>query len=404
MNLTERKDLTERKNLAERKELIKKIERSFRSRFRKDPLLIESPGRVNLIGEHTDYNHGFVLPAAIDRIIVLAMARNEQDLIRLHAADMDSGCVEIPVQNSYKKNDPGWANYVLGVVDQLAKAGHVTGGFDCVFGGNIPIGAGMSSSAALESGVVFGLSELFDLGLSRLEMTRIAQRAENHFVGVQCGIMDQFASLHGKKNCVIKLDCRSLDFELYPFDRDDVRIMLCDTNVRRELAGSEYNIRRQQCEEGAAALHKHDPSIHSLRDVSFSLLEEHKNDLDPVVYRRCRYVLEENRRVQMGCEDLSKNDFVSFGKRMYQSHYGLRDDYEVSCPELDLLVEAAEKQEGVLGSRMMGGGFGGCTINLVIQDRAEQVVEEITQYYHERMGTSPGVYIANIGDGTRLLS
>ncbi|MEX0680534.1 MAG: galactokinase [Balneolales bacterium] len=382
---------------------LKKIKYTFIQRFSENPLLIYSPGRVNLIGEHTDYNKGYVLPAAIDKMMILAMAPNDQNIIRLNAVDMDSGYMEIPVVPTFKKSDTVWANYILGVVDQLSKAGHRIGGFDCVFGGNIPIGAGLSSSAALECGMVFGLSELYHLDLSSLEMAQIAMKAENQFVGVQCGIMDQFASIHGEKNRVIKLDCRSLEFERFPFEREDIRIMLCDTKVRRELAGTEYNIRRQQCEDGAAILRKYDPSVQTLRDVSFSLLEKHRNILDPVVYRRCRYVLEENQRVLDGCEDLLKQDFVAFGKQMYQSHYGLRDDYEVSCDELDLLVEASQPMDHILGARMMGGGFGGCTINLVLHENLEQTANELREAYSNQTGYSPDIYVTSIGEGTHVI-
>ena len=385
---------------------MKKIElhivETFHQKFHGTPHIIYSPGRVNLIGEHTDYNNGFVLPAAIDKAIILAINRNNLNTIRLCSIDFNDEYFSIPVADSYEKDENGWANYIIGVVSELQKAGYYPGGFDCVFGGNIPIGAGLSSSAALEGGVAFGLSELFDFGLNRLQMAKLSQKAENEFVGVQCGIMDQFASLHGKKGHVIKLDCRSLEFERYPFMRDDVRIVLFDTNVRRELAGSEYNIRRQQCEQGVELLKKKEPEINSLRDVSMELLNSCQNEMDTVVYRRCRYVLEENMRVQQACKDLLQEDFVAFGEKMYRSHYGLRDDYEVSCSELDTLVEASEQQDGVLGARMMGGGFGGCTINLVTSDKLNETIEQITHAYKDITGLDAGVHIAKIGDGTHM--
>jgi len=386
------------------KKSVLNIVETFRQNFDGTPRVIYSPGRVNLIGEHTDYNNGFVLPAAIDKAIILAMNRNDLNLIRLCSIDFNGEHFSTPVAEAYDKAQHGWPNYIIGVVSELQKAGYYPGGFDCVFGGNIPIGAGLSSSAALEGGVVFGLSELFDFGLSRLQMTRLAQKAENEFVGVQCGIMDQFASLHGKEGHVIKLDCRSLEFERYPFIRDDVRIVLFDTKVRRELAGSEYNIRRQQCEQGVALMKKKKPAINSLRDVSMELLNSCQKELDPVVYRRCRYVLEENMRVQQACEDLLQEDFVAFGEKMYRSHYGLRDDYEVSCSELDTLVEASEQLDGVLGARMMGGGFGGCTINLITSEKLNESIEHITQKYNDVTGLEADIHIAKIGDGTHLLA
>ena len=385
-------------------ELQSKIVTSHSNRYAGEPLLVCSPGRVNLIGEHTDYNNGFVLPAAIDKAIVLALSKNSDNLIRLNSADMKPGYYETPVLKRYKKTGVHWADYIIGVVDELQKDGFHTGGFDCTFGGNVPIGAGLSSSAALEGGVAFGLSRLLGFDLSLLALTKIAQRAENNFVGVQCGIMDQFASLHGEKDRVIKLDCRSLDYELFPFQWDHTRVVLCDTKVRRTLAGSEYNIRRRQCEEGVAIINKSDPSVRSLRDVTFDQLESHKDKMDAVVYRRCRYVLEENQRVSDACTMLLENDLAGFGQKMYQSHYGLRDDYEVSCRELDILVEAAEQLNGVLGARMMGGGFGGCTINLVLDDTLDDTIRYIQQYYNGKTGQEPGFHIIQIGQGTHLLT
>ncbi|MDG5767144.1 galactokinase [Balneolales bacterium ANBcel1] len=402
---------------------IKKI---FLEQFDGEPLVICSPGRVNLIGEHTDYNNGFVLPAAIDKAIYLAMRPNNSGVIRLRSVDMQPDSIDVPVSGKYLKTEVAWANYIIGVVDELQKAGYrpsadsngtndgtetgqadpesLIGGFDCVFGGDIPIGAGLSSSAALEGGVAYGLSVLFGLGLSRREMAQISQRAENHFVGVQCGIMDQFASLHGKADQVIKLDCRSLEYERYPFAWNDIRVLLCDTNVRRELAGSEYNIRRQQCEEGVSIIRKSDPGVESLRDVTFEQLEDHRAKMDKMVYRRCRYILEENKRVLEACDDLLREDLPAFGEKMYRSHFGLRNDYEVSCRELDILVEATAGLEGVLGARMMGGGFGGCTINLVKLEQLEHIQEQIGAFYRGRTGADPDFYVAQIGEGTHAVN
>ena len=390
--------------------LTEKVKKAHEERFDNTPLMVYSPGRVNLIGEHTDYNNGFVLPAAIDRAIILAMSRNDTGKIRLLSVDMDSEYFELSVNPKYHKVETGWVNYILGVVEELQKAGYYTddfgnliGGFDCVFGGDIPIGAGLSSSAALGGGVAYGLSKLFGLGVKRREMAKIAQLAENRFVGVRCGIMDQFASLYGKKDRVIKLDCRSLEFERYPFVWNELCILLCDTNIRRELVGSNYNLRRQQCEEGVAVIKKTDPAVESLRDVSIIQLESHKRELDEVVYRRCRYVLEENERLRQACEHLLAEDLYAFGQKMYQSHYGLRDDYGVSCKELDLLVEAAENMNGVIGSRMMGGGFGGCTINLVTREALGEAKANIGDYYTKHTGMFPGFHVVTIGEGTHLI-
>lgn len=371
--------------------------------FGGDPILVRAPGRVNLIGEHTDYNQGFVLPAAIDKAILLAMSANGTDRIRLVSLDRTPHMFETPVAGTYAKTGVDWANYIIGVVDQLQNAGHTVPGFDCAFGGDIPIGAGMSSSAALEGGIAFGLSTLFDLHVSRLDMARLSMQAENRFVGMQCGIMDQFASLHGASGYAILLDCRSLEFELVPFAHIHVGVLLCDTKVRRALTGSEYNIRRSQCEEGTSVIAQSHPAVSSLRDVTFEQLEAHRDRMDPVVYRRCRFILEETRRVVDACEDLIRNDLAMFGRRMAGSHAGLRDDYQVSCHELDILVEAAEPLDGILGSRMMGGGFGGCTINLVRMDTVDESVARIRQTYLDKTGIEPGFHLVRIGNGTHLI-
>lgn len=381
-------------------ELIKKVKSEFSRKFSGKPTMVCSPGRVNLIGEHTDYNMGFVLPAAIDKAIIFMINQNDVNKIRLSSVDMQPSYYETEVKKNYSKTGVEWADYMIGVVQQLQQAGHDIGGFDCAFGGNIPIGAGLSSSAALEGGVAYGLSEIFDLNLSLLDMTSFAMKAENEFVGVQCGIMDQFASLHGKEGSVLKLDCRSLDFEYYPFEWDNIRILLCDTKVRRTLAGSEYNIRRVQCEEGVKLIQKSNPDVVSLRDVTFEELEAHKNNMDEVVYRRCLYVLKENYRVNQACNDLLKNNLSGFGSKMYQSHYGLRDNYEVSCEELDILVEATESLEGILGARMMGGGFGGCTINLVALESLDESIEFIRNYYSQKTNKDPDFHVVKIGKGT----
>ena len=378
-----------------------KIITEFYQRFEGEPILVQSPGRVNLIGEHTDYNNGFVLPAAIDKHIYLAMATNDSDCSRFYAIDRDD-TFESDISGELSKSDKGWPNYLLGVVDQLRRHGYDSEGFDCVFGGDVPIGAGLSSSAALECGVLFGLARLFDWDIPAKNMAKIAQKAENEFVGVQCGIMDQFVSLNGKKSHAMKLDCRSLEYEFHPLKRSDIHIVLCDTQIRRELASSEYNVRRSQCEEGVRTLQQFDTGIDSLRDVSPALLNEHREMLDPVVFKRCTYILEENKRVLDACGDLEKNDLTSFGRRMFASHAGLRDQYEVSCTELDLLVDAARTIDGVIGARMMGGGFGGCTINLVEDQYLELFKEQISAHYKKETGSEIRIYQAKVSEGTHL--
>jgi galactokinase len=383
--------------------LTKNITNHFKKHFSGKPKLIRSPGRVNLIGDHTDYNDGFVLPAAIDRAIYIAIAPNRDQQIHAIALDMPQSRFKEDISGELEPVDVGWANYLLGSVDQLRKRGFYVPGFDCVIGGNIPIGAGLSSSAALEGGVIFALNEIGGYGLSRFEIAKMGQQVEHSFAGVQCGIMDQFANLHGKENQLMKLDCRSLTFEWIPFFDDDVRILLCDTKVHRELAGSEYNVRRSQCEEGVRILAQAEPSVKSLRDVTVDLLEENKKKLSPVVYKRCRYVLNENERVLQACYDLEHGDLEAFGRKMVLSHEGLRDEYEVSCRELDFLVDLAISLEGVLGSRMMGGGFGGCTINLVKKEAADQVTGHLFDTYLEETGIKPDIHVVKTADGTGFI-
>jgi galactokinase len=375
---------------------------AYRELFRTEPLLVRSPGRVNLIGEHTDYNEGFVLPAAVDKAIYFAVGPRPGSKIHLHAADLGQSH-EFDLA-ALAPSDLRWPNYLLGVVDQLRKGGHAVGGFACIYGGDIPIGSGMSSSAALEAGLAFALNRIFGLGLEPLALVKLAQKAEHEFVGVRCGIMDMFANIFGRAKSVLKLDCRSLEYRYYPFERDDLRIALCDTWVKRELASSEYNVRRGQCEAGVALLSKHDPAVRSLRDVSLDLLAAHQTEFDPVIYRRCDYVIRENRRVEDACADLQAGDFAAFGKRMNGSHAGLRDDYQVSCRELDVLADAAQSVPGVLGARMMGAGFGGCTINLVEEKAVEALEERAARAYRDAFGREPKFYISSLKSGTEVLS
>ncbi|HKK25211.1 MAG TPA: galactokinase [Gracilimonas sp.] len=381
--------------------LENKIYEQFRSKFDREPLLINSPGRVNLMGDHTDYNDGFVLPAAIDKVIVLGIGSNKLGKIRAFSADMNESVVMD--LNDLHKSDKHWANYIKGVAVELKKKGFKLKGFDVVFGGNIPIGAGLSSSAALEGALTVGLGKLFKLKLSRKEMARIGQLTEHNHVGVNCGIMDQFINLHGEPDKALKLDCRSLEYDLYPFHQEDTKIILCNSRVSHNLADSEYNVRRSQCEKGVQHLKKYDPQVENLRDVSMELLQEHKGEMDPVVFRRCKFVLEENERVHMGCEDLGKNDLSAFGRRMFESHEGLSKDYEVSCEELDILVELAKEQEGLIGCRMMGGGFGGCTINLVKESQVASFTDAVSKAYEQRTGIEAEIYVTRINGGAHIV-
>ena len=365
-----------------------------------NPLIVRSPGRVNLIGEHTDYNHGFVLPAAINKAIYMAVSRRADDELRLVSLDLDR-----QFTGSVKKVVPStmhWPDYILGVVQQIQALGHEIGGFNCVFGGDIPLGAGMSSSAALECATAFAINQLFGLGLDPMTMVRLSQRAENVFVGVQCGIMDQFASMFGRRNHVIRLDCQSLDYAYVPFDTAGIKIVLLDTHVKHSLASSEYNTRRQQCEAGVRLIQAHHPEVKSLRDVSMDMLKAYVAPVDPLVNQRCEYVVEEIARLLAATEDLERGDMTAFGQKMFATHDGLSRKYAVSCPELDYLVEQVKDDPAVIGARMMGGGFGGCTINLVKEEAIDGLVERLTPMYKKAMKKDMKVYIGQIENGTSL--
>ncbi len=381
--------------------LIKQVTAAFKKYFPGSPLLVRSPGRVNLIGEHTDYNQGFVLPAAIDKSIYLAVAKNNSSMCRLHSLDMDSS-VEASL-NSLTRSGKSWANYLLGMVSQLQHAGYSLSGFDCTFSGDIPIGAGLSSSAAIEAGLGYALNELFQLDINALDLVRMAQKAENEFVGVQCGIMDQFINIFGIKDKALKIDCRTLDYSYYPFAFDDVQIILFDTGVTHSLASSEYNRRRNECEQGVRYFQKFNPQINSLRDVTPALLKDHRNDMDPVIFRRCRYVVNENIRLEAACRDLKKKNLTAFGEKMFQTHIGLRDDFQVSCSELDFLVHFAENQSSIFGARMMGGGFGGCTINLYKDQYSMEFEARIKSEYEKKFTRELKIYKTRIQNGTHIV-
>jgi galactokinase len=373
------------------------IAQKFNETFGRRARLYRAPGRINLIGEHTDYNEGFVLPAAIDKDVIFALERNGSDQYRFYANDLDQ--LFNVSMDSLHYTQVNWPNYLMGVIDQLKKRGHEIGGFDCVFGSDIPIGAGLSSSAAIESGLATALNDLFDLKESRLDLVKLSQKAENEFVGVNCGIMDQFASIFGKKNYVFRLDCRSLEYNYYPLDLQGKSILLIDTQVKHELASSEYNTRRKECETGVKEIAQYHSDVKSLRDVTPTLLKEFKGKMEPLIYKRCNYVVTENERVLKACEDLSNLKIDDFGRKMYETHLGLRDEYEVSCPELDFLVDQTVNHEGVYGARMMGGGFGGCTINIVESSELLKLKHEITDAYSNRFGIHPLYYEVSIKDG-----
>ena len=378
------------------------IQLKFREIFNGEPLLIRAPGRINLIGEHTDYNDGFVMPAAVDKEIFFSVGGSYDGRSIIYSIDFNER-FEANLDEIDPVEAPRWANYLLGVLHQFRENGYRITPFYCVFGGNVPLGAGMSSSAALECGFAFAMSELNALDVPKMKIITMAQWAEHHYAGVKCGIMDQFASVMGKRGNVIVLDCRSLEYQYAPLDLSDYRIVLCDTRVKHSLVDSEYNMRRMECEEGVAALKKHYPRVQSLRDVSADMLEAHRSALEGKVYQRCLYVVEEISRVQVAREILERGDLMAFGKKMFQTHEGLSALYEVSCPELDFLVSEARKFPAVIGARMMGGGFGGCTINLVQRSAVESFIEQITSRYKTAFDIDMPTYQVNIADGAGIV-
>lgn len=360
-------------------------------------ILSRSPGRINLIGEHTDYNQGFVLPAAIDKAAYISLTLREDD--QLHLTSRDFKQTHVTTLTTLGKSDKGWPNYLLGVVDQLLSQGVPLSGFDVEVWGDVPAGAGLSSSAAVECAMLIALNEAFDLGMDRMSMARMAQAAEHAFAGVKVGIMDPFASLFGKTGHVIRLDCRSLEYEYVPFHAEGHRLVLCDSGVHHSLASSEYNVRRHQCETGVELVRTLHPEVQSLRDVTPAMLESAVKEAHPLIYQRCKYVVDENARLIGACKDLENDNLEAFGKKLYETHEGLSHLYEVSCPELDFLVGEARKHEVVLGARMMGGGFGGCTLNLVKADAVEAWSASMKAAYRGQLGKDLKVYIANIGNG-----
>jgi galactokinase len=376
------------------------IPRQFQQYFGKENLIAAAPGRVNLIGEHTDYNKGFVLPGAIDRNIFLALAPNGSDRVNMEA-------LEYRERFSFALDEmhpvKGWPTYIMGMIYMIMPEKRLPYGFDFIVSGSIPVGAGMSSSAALCSACGIALNDIFQLGLSRMEIALAGQQTEHRFADVQCGIMDQFASLHGKAGHLLKLDCRNLEYEYIPFDFPDLRIVLVNSMVSHSLASSEYNLRRQECESGIEILRRYDVSIHSLRDVKPELLDMHRGQLGETIYKRSRFIVGENQRLLSGCDFLKSHNLDAFGKLMYASHEGLSHDYEVSCPESDFLVKSIRELPGVKGARQMGGGFGGCIISLVEKDATDFFISDIRKKYEEKFNRTPDCDITSINEGAHIL-
>lgn len=379
--------------------IIEKLLKKFAELYNDKPLVIRSPGRINIIGEHTDYNEGFVLPAAIDKAAYLAISLRDDDEIHLMALDLNETFF-ISLKDLKPIGDVSWPNYILGAVAQFQKKGIALKGFNAVLTSDVPIGAGLSSSAAVECATTFALNELFHTGFEKIEMIKMAQKSEHEYAGVMCGIMDQFASMMGKKDHVIKLDCRSLEYDYVPFKLEGIKILLLDTNVKHSLASTEYNTRRKECEQAVAWVIEHEPQVHSLRDVTEEMLDKYVLPKDKLIDMRSRFIVQEINRLIKGCEDLKKEDINALGKKMFATHDGLSKMYEVSCDELDFLVDFVRNNEGVIGARMMGGGFGGCTINLVKENAIPELIKDISNQYLEQAGKELSAYVVSISDGT----
>ena len=373
------------------------IEKTFNERFGGEGTMYASAGRINLIGEHTDYNGGFVFPGAIDKVIMAEIRPNGTDTVRAFSIDIDD-YAEFGLREEDAPQQ-SWARYIFGICREIIKRGGKVGGFDTVFAGNVPLGAGLSSSAALESCFAFGLNDLFNDGkIDKFELVLIGQATEHNYCGVNCGIMDQFASVFGKKDHLMRLDCRSREYEYFPFDPKGYRLVLVDSRVKHELADSPYNKRRQSCENVAKTL-----GVDTLRDANMEMLLSVKDKISEEDFKRAKFVIEEKDRVMAVCDALVEGDYETVGKKMYETHAGLSKDYEVSCEELDFLNDVA-KECGVTGSRIMGGGFGGCTINLVKDELHGEFIDEATSRFKEKYGHAPKIYDVIISDGARKIS
>ena len=379
---------------------IKVIKEKFNSLFGNELRIYTSPGRVNLIGEHTDYNGGYVFPGAIDKGIYAAINPNGTDKIRAYSIDYKA-MSEFGMREEDAPKEP-WARYIFGVVREMQKRGSQPKGFDTVFAGDVPLGAGMSSSAALESTFAFALNDIYNLGIDKFELARIGQSTEHNYCGVKCGIMDQFASIFGKKGHLMRLNCATMEFEYFPFDPKGYKVVLLDTVVKHELASSAYNKRRESCENACAHIAVRHPEVKYLSDATMAMLDEVKNDISNEDYMRAKYVIGEKQRVLDVCDALEKGDYATVGDRMYGTHYGMSKEYEVSCDELDFLNDIA-KECGVTGSRVMGGGFGGCTINLVKEGLYNKFIATAKEKFNKKFGHEPKVYDVVISDGARKL-
>jgi len=374
------------------------FEKSFGSAPQK---VVLSPGRINIIGEHIDYNDGYVLPAAIDKVICFAFAKNDTQKSRIVAIDLNED-FEIDLTQEITLSDVVWTNYIRGVIKQLQDNGFAFEGFNCVFSSNIPVGSGLSSSAALECGTIFGIKALFNLKIEKVDISLLGQKAE-HWVGINCGIMDQFSSVHGLENKVIKLDCNTLDFEYHNADFKDYSLVLFDSNVKHSLFTSEYNNRRIECEQGLAIIKENFPAIKSFRDCTEEQLLSIQDKISETVFKRVHFVVKEINRVIKACEALDNGNIELLGQLLFETHYGLSQEYEVSCAELDMLVDTAKADDAIIGSRLMGGGFGGCTINLIKKGHENEVKSKFSNLYLDTFGIELKFYDVKISNGTTLL-
>ena len=377
-----------------------RISEKFKTLFGKDGDFFASAGRINLIGEHTDYNGGYVFPGAIDKGMIAEIELNGTNRVCAYALDLDE-YVEFGLEEEDAPSQ-SWARYIFGVCREIIKRGGKIGGFNTVFAGDVPLGAGMSSSAALESTFAFALNYLFNLGIDKFELARIGQSTEHNYCGVKCGIMDQFASVFGKKGNLMRLDCKTMEYKYYPFDPKGYKLVLLDSVVKHELASSAYNKRRESCEHVASVIRKNHPEVEFLRDAKKEWLDEVKAEVSEEDYMRAEYVIEEVQRVLDVCDALERGDYETVGQKMYETHHGMSKLYEVSCEELDFLNDIA-KECGVTGSRVMGGGFGGCTINLVKDELYDNFIAKAKAAFKEKFGHEPKVYDVVISDGARKL-
>lgn len=364
-------------------------------------LIIESPGRINIIGEHTDYNLGYVLPTAIEKKIIFKFQKNDSDTIcNVYSRGFDTG-FELDL-SCISRSSVEWENYILGVLNEISKRTDKLSGFDCIIESSLPTGSGLSSSAALECGLAFGLNELFELELSKIDIVHISQAAEHSYVGTQCGIMDQFASVMSQKKHVILLDCKSLEHIQIPIKLNPYKIILLNTKVSHNLASSEYNTRKKECEEGVVILKRQYPEVNSLRDATIGMLESCKNEMSDIIYKRCCFIIDENRRVLEAATALKKNDLELLGKLLYEAHEGISTLYEVSCPESDFLVDFSKKNNAVLGARQTGGGFGGCTLNIVHEDAADEFIVTASKAYKEKFDIELEAFEVRPSSGTSI--